>query len=309
MDYTIVSYNCYGSQNTDGSPLYKIDAAVSAKGELPEAGVFVYNIVRKERIDKDTFARVATPIDVQTLKFSRHQAVHAEQSQYISSTVSLTYPTLDIAIQAKATLTERINDLAKGWVDYNAAFQSSDTSMVFPNGSETVADNLKTAYTTARDDHAAANTALAQALLTVDGAVKDMSYAQKLVDAWYYSVVFLKKESHSGNDIGFITLLNTYHNSKLIPHLTSEDVDEGDAAALWTSGEGTVTGDIETYRAYCRAQLDTWRAQLHVFKEDYATAVEERIAAEQNLKASEKEEAKAKADIIAVCPGFDFSTI
>lgn len=301
MQYTIVEYNCYSVLEATGKTTYKIDAVVSDAGELPYAAVFVYNIVKADRLSSDTFARVASPQDVQLLNPDRHQAIDAGQTQYLSGTVSLSYPSIDIAAQAKVSLTERINTLAQNWVTYNTAFSSTNESLIFPNGTNTLAETLTQAYTDAVVDRQTATTALATATVSVTDAQKDLNYAQLMVEAWSYSVTFLKTASSVDSDRGFVALLNRYH--------AAIEAEGDSAATLWQVDPGTVKGDILAYQAYCETQKTSWQNQRNVYKTNYASAVDSKIEAERELRDAENAEAKAKADILAICPGFDFTTL
>jgi surface antigen len=301
MQYTIVEYNCYSVLETSGKTTYKIDAVVADAGELPYAAVFVYNIVKADRISSDTFARVASAHDMQLLVPDRHQAVDAGQTQYLSGTVSLAYPSIDIAAQAKVQLTARINDLAQGWITYNTAFQSTSESHIFPNGTNVVSESLTQAYTDAVVARKNATTTLSTATVAVTDAQKDLNYAQLMVEAWSYSVSFLKTASSSDSDRGFVALLNRYH---------AVIEAEGDAAAtLWQTDPGTVKGDILAYQTYCESQKTYWQNQRTVYKTNYTSAIDSKIEAERGLKDAENAEAEAKADILAICPGFDFTTV
>lgn len=308
MSYTILHYNCTSETNSDGSPLYKIDATVSDKGPLPYPAVFVYNIVKSDRINSDTFARVATAHDMQILSPDRHVAVRNRQTQYLANGVTLTYPAIDLAAQAKVKLTERINDLTLGWVQYTEAFVETNGSYAFPNTAQSVTDELRLAYTLAITERTTAATALTAAIATVSTTQSDLNHAQAMVDAWYYSVSFLTKDSTPEIDVdgdkGFVSLLGTYHRVLLA------DGDEPEAAAsIWNDGDGTVIPDINEYSAHCKSQYTYWRNQRNVYRDDYNTAVNDRIEKEAALKAAEKKETGAKADILSVCPGFDFSSI
>jgi hypothetical protein len=309
MLYTIMNYSCTSETNTDGSPLYKIDATVSDKGSLPYQAVFVYNIVKSDRISSDTFARVATPHDMQVLSPDRYAAVRNRQTQYLSNGVTLTYPAIDLAAQAKVKLTERINALALGWVQYTEAFAETDGSYAFPNTAQSVNDELKLAYQLAVKERGTAALDLTAAIAEVSTTQVSLNHAQDMVDAWYYSVAFLTKDSTPDVDVdgdkGFVPLLGTYHRVLL----TGIDDEPEDAAAIWDFGDGTVIPDINDYSAHCKAQLTYWRTQRDVYRDDYNTAITSRIEKEAALKAAEKKETGAKADILTVCPSFDFSSI
>jgi hypothetical protein len=58
---------------------------------------------------RDAFARVARISDLTTLPLGRNAGLGSSGSEYLSTTSTLTYPTLDEAIAAEKVITDRCN--------------------------------------------------------------------------------------------------------------------------------------------------------------------------------------------------------
>lgn len=297
MAKTIVVFDSYGVTVDPSTQEYRLAATVTDGGELPTSSVFVYGIGDIASPDTDSFSRVGNPQDIQNLKLDRDLANAAGDTEYLSIHAYFQYADLDTAVQAKALLSTRINELVNAWITYENDFYVENTAQSYPVGEPGVEEKLVENYVEARDARIVAEDALSDAQDAVDAAAAEVATAQLLVEAYRECVEFLKRESSAGNDIGFIQLLNTYHGKV---------INEGtDAAAVWT----TINTDINARLTACQTSLQQWLNVESARQQEYEESLAARAEAEQNLKAAEAAEDEALAAVLAACPDFDPASV
>src|SRR6266542_2071056 len=144
--------------------------------ELPHLFVFVHKIVAPSDPKRDTLARVARIADLTTLPLGRNAGLASHAVEYLSTTSTLTYPTLDEAIAAEKTVIDRCNALITDWVKFNASFNApspTPANISLPSPDPSQKQQLIAAYKATKENRYAlglARQAAAQALAQAQAA-------------------------------------------------------------------------------------------------------------------------------------------
>lgn len=177
----ILTHRRYVETASTGQTLYKLQVSCS-QGSNPtiepniDNHVFVMSILDDDSSASDTFTRVATISDMDLMNTVRDTAVQVEHTFYRVATITLTYDNLDTALAVIPVLRDRVNNLV---TIYNKAVGSfltptSDADyparFTLPASSEVVSikNSLITAYTSARDARATAESDQAAAQSSFD---------------------------------------------------------------------------------------------------------------------------------------------
>jgi hypothetical protein len=130
MVLTTISQLCQAVTDLNGQLRFKIDSTVIlvAPGDLPHAEIFVMRINAATDPKADTFMRIATVLDLTTLRTTREDAVSIGATAYLTSTFSVSYPDLNQATEAKKLIQARIDRLIADWKKYNTAFTANSTT-------------------------------------------------------------------------------------------------------------------------------------------------------------------------------------
>lgn len=163
--------DCYEYRVDAVTTEFRMEFSVVEKGELPHTQIFVYTVVVETDPASDVFARVASVSDLKSYENqTRDQVITARGTEYLSSSMSITYPLLNVAVQAKSVLQTRINECINGWVSYRDSFlDDGSVPVTFPTTDPVYEQALKDAYVKARDARIAADAAVvtAEAALTI----------------------------------------------------------------------------------------------------------------------------------------------
>jgi hypothetical protein len=197
MEKTVVTQNNTQVLTAPETYEYKIETSISDKGELPFIQIFVYTIVDPADPSLDTFARVATPGDLDgttALKTARDAAVSVSATEFLSSYFSVQYPDLTIAAQAKSAITTRINELINNWIIYRDQFMLySGELQYFPTTDPAFEQSLKDDYASAKQARIAAEQALLISNTDLTLAQKDAANALKIYEIYKKEVEFCQK--------------------------------------------------------------------------------------------------------------------
>jgi hypothetical protein len=194
MEKTVITQNNTQVLTAPETYEYKIETSVSDRGELPFIQIFVYTIVDPANPSFDTFARVATPGDLDgttALETLRDAAIVAGSTEFLSSYFSVQCPDLTIAAQAKSAITTRINDLINNWLIYRDQFMLySGEAQYFPTTDPAFEQTLKDSYATAKQVRIAAEQALLLASTDLTLAQKDAANTLKIYNIYLKEVEF-----------------------------------------------------------------------------------------------------------------------
>lgn len=232
MEFTNMTLDCYGVTPTADSEAFRIEATVTAAGELPTTALFVTTIRDTMVPDSDAFARIANPQDLQNLTRDRAAAVAAETKEYLTSFASFQYDDLDQAVAAKETLKSRVNELVNRWISFQTSFiLDTGVSSSFPSADPTVEEALVTTYTDARDERIAAASAFLDADVSVTIATAALAQAR----------VYLPTIQRASTDL-------TRINNELYDY-GSAVLNEGTTAASKRTNLGTFLSDEAAFFA------------------------------------------------------------
>lgn len=185
MDSTRVTQECQHVVDSSGQLKYRIRTSVdpSNPGELPHFQIFVYSVGVEDDPTTDTFVRVATPHDLQSYPKDRNDALGIDvEGLFLMASMEVYYDDLSIAIQAKSAITSRINNLVNTWIAYKDAFYTDPESETFhPTVDPTLEQQLKDAYSTARNARITAEAALTVAESAVTEASSAIDAATEIV--------------------------------------------------------------------------------------------------------------------------------
>lgn len=135
---------------------YVVTTTVTDRGDLPDFGAFVIEIIDETDPKQDILARVATPADLATVSTNRALAVANDESLFRSSTVIKRYDNINTAIAGKDFLQERVNALV---VDYqafvNQFLADPAENLSFPAANIGILTPAVEAYTAKRDERIA----------------------------------------------------------------------------------------------------------------------------------------------------------
>ena len=184
-----------------GIQKYQVVVVCSDAGELPDAGLFVYQIVDQADALQDVFVRVSEIVDFSPdLGYlnSRLAATIAGATYWRSSVLTKLYDDIDVANSAVQAIFDRVNTLVNDYMVYNASFQTPGEDIAFPTTDPTQVQVLKDAYATAYTSYETAQTAQTTAEDDLATAQADMQAQQTELQHW----LDLRKkfQEESGND-------------------------------------------------------------------------------------------------------------
>ena len=128
---------------------YQIHAVCLEKGDLPDAGVFLLEIVDPLSPTNDEFERVIQVADLDALvgfPFPRTTAVNRAMSFYRATEFYKMFDDAELAGAARQQLLDNVNTLVSVYTDYGDEFVAPGTDYTFPTEDETVVTALKAAY-------------------------------------------------------------------------------------------------------------------------------------------------------------------
>ena len=289
MEFTNVTLDCYGVTPTPDTEAFRIEATVTAAGELPTTALFVYSMGDPERIDADSFSRIANPQDLQNLSRDRDAAVLAGTDEYLASFASFQYGDLDVAVTAKEQVKGRINELVNRWIAYQTQFLvDTGVSQSFPSTDSTQEEALIATYTEAKEERIAAEEAVTSASLEVTSIDTALEQTKTYIPT-------------SQQAVSDISQINNEFNAYV-----SDIVTEGTTAATLRT---TLLATLSSSSAYFNSSLLTLTNTKTAQEESLATAKTEKIEASQLLAAAQAAEDAALAAILAVNPDFDPATV
>jgi hypothetical protein len=192
---TDLLFDAYEYRISDTETTFRIETSIQSKGELPQENIFVNTIVTESDPAADVFNRVGSPSDLRTLKISRALAITAGETEYLSNTCTISYPTLEVAIAAKATISSRVNECINLWISYRDSFM--DDGLVvhpFPTVDASYEQGLKDAYTGAKSYRVTKETAATAAASALTLATTDAANAAALVAIYTVQTDFCTKD-------------------------------------------------------------------------------------------------------------------
>lgn len=303
-----------------GTVGYEVTTTVTDPGDLPTANLFVLTISDPGDAKRDVLARVVAPYDLRRLSTAlyvrvdegsllfippdafarvpsaseltelaqdRAEAVRRNQTEYLCSTVALTYSSRATADAAYRQLIARLSSLVVDWRAFNLAFETHPIQdYALPVVDASVEDERRAAYAAARAARVAAESAHAAASAAADACVTDCASDRLIHQMLQADVAFLERarfrvlntaETGSHNTQDFCVRLGSY----------SSDADSYEA--LLSQKRDALAAYTETVRA-CQTRC--------------AGLARDRDAAQAALSRAQDVERRAIVDVRAVCPTF-----
>ena len=190
-----------------GGTAYEIATLVTDAGTLPTRNLFVVKVVGAGDAKTDVLARIATPMDLRRIEASafvrvdsgslvyfddstfarvasiaelstmpqdRAEAVRLGLPEYLTASVTLSYPDQVTADAAYRQLLARLSTLVTDWATFTGTFETTPTQGYdLPVLPQSVEDDRRAVYATAHDARKAAEVALDAAQRAFDACHTD----------------------------------------------------------------------------------------------------------------------------------------
>lgn len=303
-----------------GATAYEITTLVTDRGTLPTRNLFVVKIANPGDAKTDVLARIATPMDVRRLQAAafvrvdstslafiddatfariaslselttmaqdRAEAVRLNLTEYLTASVTLTYPDQVQADAAYRQLLARLSKLATDWTTFTAGFETDPTQGYdLPVLPQSVEDERRALYDAARAGRVAAELAVdaAQAAFAAchDGCEGEREIHRMLVE----DVAFLER---ADSRVRALTETGTANAKDFVLRQGSYASDDQSYAALLAAK---------------RARLLTATQAVQACADNCAALEEARDAAQADLGRAADAERQALAAVRDVCPTF-----
>jgi uridine phosphorylase len=194
MLYTHITQDCISVDTADGMRYQitttVIDDPIEHYGELPDPFLFVYDVVEALDPKQDVFVRVGSPYDLENVVVGRAATITAGTLRYRTNSFMVRYTDLEIAVQAKQAIKQRVDTAVMTWYTYKSAFYALLETTEHPTTDEEYIQTLTNAYVAARDARIAAEAAAVTASTAVATALVEANAAAQMVQIYYNEVAF-----------------------------------------------------------------------------------------------------------------------
>jgi hypothetical protein len=290
--------------------------------QLPHLGVFVQRIITRGDPLDDTFQRVARIADLSELPVGRDDGLDSDPGvniDYLSSTVILSYPTLDEAKAAATAVKDRVNALVTSWIDFKTNFEAPIITPIvftFPSGGGTAEDLLISVYKVAKQDRYQKNLLKLESDAALARANTDYNYKRAReveLDAMVARGIIVETDMDGASSFHaallaagevFLAAAGAAPAPDQATFQTALNVatNETSILASYVVDVSTLTGLINGYDAARVIEVAASSVAL-------AAAQADQITKAQALLTAQATEATALAAVLAVCPDFDKNSI
>jgi len=333
--------------SVDGNQVYRIISVVTDKGDLPQAALFVLKINDNDDPTDDTFLRVASPYDLTNLYTDRDIAILNSSTAFLSAYAYSDFDDLEIAIQAQQEISGRINTLVELWQTYMDEFYTATAAtLTFPSADEAYSQQLKDAYASAKATRIAAEDDLetkTEELVTAENEyadiVDEIATIKELVELCdtlrnttvpgYWEVLKLELSSYETGNATFAENMKSAYLSwsgtpwdpSSPPAISDDWYNMYDYILTWTTtvknvwetnGQPQQANTDTTLTSLCNAISALYTTKLNTYSAASSTlsaAQEAKEKATADLTVAQEAEDEALANVLAVCPDFDFSSV
>jgi hypothetical protein len=302
----------------DGSVQFEVASQVTDPGDLPFPHLFVMTITDPASPKDDVLARIATPVDVRQatttalyvkvlgtdlitisgdtfarianvndltqLPRDRVVAVRLGLTSYLSTAITLIYDNVTTADAAAKQVVDRLSTLVSAWRTFNTTFITNPYQVYsLPQPATGVIAERTAVYVTARTARITAETARDAAQEAKDACVRDCAADKIVYDYLVYDVAFLQTAR------------------ALV-----------DAQPVSTTRTFVLGSDAASYQALLtkkQADLSVYAEKVRACASNCASLAAALLTAQQAVDAARTAEQAALANVIAVCPTFDPSTV
>lgn len=297
-------------------------AGATIPGQLPHLGIFVQRIITRGDPLDDTFQRVARIADLSELPLGRDAGLDSDPGvniDYLSSTVVLSYETLDEAKAAATAVADRVNALITSWVDFKTNFDApigTPEVFTFPSGDDSQVDVLIAAYKTAKQDRYQKNLLKLEADAALTRSNSDYTYKKAReveLDAMVAKGIIVDTDMDAAAAFHATLLtagdvfLGTAGCAAAPDQATfqaalNDATNEASILASYVVDVATLTGLINGYDAARVIEVAASSTALAASQADQITKA-------QALTTAQATEATALAAVLVVCPDFDKNSI
>jgi hypothetical protein len=267
-------------------------------------------------ISGDTFARIANTSDLTKLSRDRVTAVVQGATSYLSTAVSLIYDNYATADAAARQVVSRLSDLVTAWRTYNTAFATNPyQDYNLPQTAASVEAERTAVYVEKRTARETAETAYDNAVADKERCERDCAADKVIYDFLVADVTFLEQAKATVqaqiNDVypaGTFTVapaILTPAGPFTVTIPTSRTRD-------YVLKAGTFSTDLTSYENLLvkkRQDLAIYSERVRACSATCARLAAAVLTAQQTLDAAQAAERAALANVVAVCPTFDPSTV
>ncbi len=225
-----------GIYSVDAQSLYKVAVTVQDRGDLPDNGIFVYQIIDNGAPSQDRYVRVASVSDYVDIPRDRVSSINTGGRYYRSSTFTKEYENVRVADVAQGLVKGYVNELVEQYAIYLTDFNTSSV-VPFPLVTDSLVESLKAEYETSL-----LNVSLQEAVITAkkDECTALSSTLSSLISE--RDSLQLTSDALSGLR-GFMTLAVTDWNALL---MSSELLTDSVESATVAVTADRVTGEVKT---------------------------------------------------------------
>jgi hypothetical protein len=331
MIYTTVTQECIPVDTEDGMR-YQITTTIVDPGELPDVFLFVQDITDVADPKQDVFVRVGSPYDLENVLVGRDSAIAAGVLRYRTNMFVVRYTDLEVAVQAKQAISQRVDTAINTWYTYTTEFESPYPLPVIdhPITDEEYLQTLTNAYKAAVTAREAAEAAavLAQAQVTI--ALADAAAAAAMIQIYQNETTFCQtaRSSYwmgspgilsgvsalSSASQAFYSSINALYISDPITYaalLAPLNLMSGQMAA-WLATEPYMSMMDVVLATFCSGASTGYSiAVTNKVTKDIAVANAQtaKEQADASVATAQANEDAALAAVKAVCPTFDPSSV
>jgi hypothetical protein len=269
-------------------------------------------------IGTDTFARIANVNDITRLPRDRVTAVLLGRKEYLTTAFALLYDNVTTAQAAAQSVVDRLSTLVTEWRSYNTQFATNPyADFTLPQVDASVEAQRTAVYVEKRNARIAADAARDSAQAAKDDCEQTCAADKTIYDFLAYDVAFLEAAKATVNAITEVfgsgpTLTLTGGTTLTAPQTYTIAATASTRAKDFVLGANTYSGNSSTYEALLtkkRADLATYAAKVRACSANCAALGAALLTAQQAADAALSAERAALADVVAVCPTFNPSTV
>lgn len=269
-------------------------------------------------IAPDTFARIASVNDVTKLPRDRVTALLSGRKEYLTAAFSILYDNVTTAQAAAQSVVDRLSTLVTEWRSYNTQFATNPyADFALPQVNASVEAQRTAVYVEKRDARVAAEAAQAAAQAAKDACVRDCASDKAIYDFLAYDVAFLEAARATVNGLTEVfgsgpTLNLTGGTTLTAPSTYTITATASTRAKDFVLGANSYSGNSNTYEALLikkRSELVQYAAKVRTCEANCANLGAALLTAQQTTDAARSAEQTALANVIAVCPTFNASTV
>ena len=299
--------------------LARIATPVDVRQSDSSAPVYV-KVLSSDLIEiaPDTFARIANVNDVTRLPRDRVTAQLMGRREYLTETFSALYDNVTTAQAAAQAVIDRLSTLVTEWRSYATQFATNPyADFPLPQVDASVEAQRTAVYVEKRDARVAAEAAQDAAQAAKDACERNCSADKTIYSFLAYDVAFLEAARATVNGLTEVfnsgpTLNLTGGTTLTAPGTYTITATPSTRAKDFVLGTNIYSGNSTTYEVLLnkkRQDLALYAAKVRSCDANCAALGAALLTAQQAADAARSAEQAALANVIAVCPTFNPSTV